>query len=69
MILTRKSHNCAGTAFVQGDTAGGSKMIEQTLHDLFLYFLNPHTLTFYVGRRYFFINPLRGRYSIDNTKL
>ena len=31
VILTRKSHNCAGTAFVQGDTAGGSKLIEQTL--------------------------------------
>ena len=32
MILTRKSHNCDGTAFVQGDSAGGSKLIEQTLH-------------------------------------
>ena len=31
MVLTRKSHNCAGTAFVQGDSAGGSKLIEQTL--------------------------------------
>ena len=31
MILTRKSHNCAGTAFVQGDSAGGSKLVEQTL--------------------------------------
>ena len=32
MILTRKSHNCAGAAFVQGDSsAGGSKLIEQTL--------------------------------------
>ena len=31
MILTRKSHNCAGTAFVQGDSAGGSKLIEQTI--------------------------------------
>ena len=31
MILTRKSHNCAGTAFVQGDSAGGSKLTEQTL--------------------------------------
>ena len=26
-----KSHNCAGTAFVQGNSAGGSKLIEQTL--------------------------------------
>ena len=25
------SHNCAGTAFVQGDSSGGSKLIEQTL--------------------------------------
>ena len=31
VILTKKSHNCAGTAFVQGDSAGGSKLIEQTL--------------------------------------
>ena len=31
VVLTRKSHNCAGTAFVQGHSAGGSKMIEQTL--------------------------------------
>ena len=31
VIFTRKSHNCAGTAFVQGDSAGGSKLIEQTL--------------------------------------
>ena len=30
MILTRKSHNCAGIAFVQGDSAGGSKLTEQT---------------------------------------
>ena len=32
VILTRKSHNCAGTAFVQGDSAGGSKFIEQTFN-------------------------------------
>ena len=31
VILARKSHNCAGTAFVQGDSADGSKLIEQTL--------------------------------------
>ena len=31
MSLTRKSHNCAGTVFVQGDSAGGSKLTEQTL--------------------------------------
>ena len=30
LILTRKSHNCAGMAFIQRDTAGGSKLIEQT---------------------------------------
>ena len=30
VILTRNSHNCAGTAFVQGNSAGGSKLIEQT---------------------------------------
>ena len=32
VIFTRKSHNCAGTAFVQGDSAGGSKLTEQTLN-------------------------------------
>ena len=31
LILTRKSHNWAGIAFIQGDSAGGSKLIEQTL--------------------------------------
>ena len=31
VIFTRKSHNCAGTAFVQGDSVGGSKLTEQTL--------------------------------------
>ena len=31
LILTRKSHNYAGIAFIQGDSAGGSKLIEQTL--------------------------------------
>ena len=31
LILTRKSHNCAGIAFIQGDSAGGSKLIEKTL--------------------------------------
>ena len=31
MILTRKSDNCLGTAFVQLDSAGDSKLIEQTL--------------------------------------
>ena len=33
MILTKKSHNCAGIAFIQGDSASGSKLIEQTIHD------------------------------------
>ena len=32
LILTRKSHNCAGIAFIKGDSAGGSKLTEQTLH-------------------------------------
>ena len=31
MILTRKTHNRAVAAFVQGDSAGGSKLSEQTL--------------------------------------
>ena len=30
-ILTRKSHNCAGTEFVQGNSAGGSKLTKVTL--------------------------------------
>ena len=34
LILTRKSHNCAGIAFIQGDSAGGSKLSEQTLYNL-----------------------------------
>ena len=33
-MLTRKSYDCAGTAFVQGDSAGGSKLIEQALSQL-----------------------------------
>ena len=28
--MTRESHNCAGTAFVQGDSAGCSTLSEQT---------------------------------------
>ena len=31
LISKRKSHNCAGIAFIQEDAAGGSKLIEQTL--------------------------------------
>ena len=31
LIMTRKSHNCAGITFIQGDSAGGSKLIEQTI--------------------------------------
>ena len=31
LILTKKSHNCAGIAFIQGDSAGGSKLIKQAL--------------------------------------
>ena len=34
LILTRKNHNCAEIAFIQGDSAGSSKLIEQTLHTL-----------------------------------
>ena len=34
LILTRKSHNCSGIAFIQGDSAGGSKLIEQTLKSI-----------------------------------
>ena len=30
VVLKRKSHNCAGTAFVQGDSASGLELIEQT---------------------------------------
>ena len=31
MHFHKKEPNCSGTAFVQGDSAGGSKLIEQTL--------------------------------------
>ena len=31
LIVTRKSNNCAEIAFIQGDSAGGSKLSEQTL--------------------------------------
>ena len=31
LILERNSHNCTGIAFIEGDSAGGSKVIEQTL--------------------------------------
>ena len=31
LILTRNSHNCARIAFIQGDSARDSKLIEQTL--------------------------------------
>ena len=29
--VQERAFNCAGTAFVQGDSAGDSKLIEQTL--------------------------------------
>ena len=29
VILTRKRQNCAGTAFVQGDSAGGAELINR----------------------------------------
>ena len=35
-FFTRKSHNCAETAFAQGDSAGGSKLTEQTLQTIFI---------------------------------
>ena len=34
VIFSRKSHNCAGTTFVQGDSVGGSKLTEQTLKSI-----------------------------------
>ena len=36
LILTRKSHNCVGIAFIQGDSAGVLKLIEQTLIQKYL---------------------------------
>ena len=33
-MLTKKSHNRAGIASIQGDSAGGSKLIKQTLYKL-----------------------------------
>ena len=29
-FLARKSHDCDGTAFIHGDSVGGSKLTEQT---------------------------------------
>ena len=37
LILKRKSHDCSGIAFIQGDSAGGSKLIEETLRSKFLW--------------------------------
>ena len=31
LIMTRKSHNCVGIAFIQGGPAGGSKLTGQAL--------------------------------------
>ena len=31
MSFSQKNNNCAGTAFVQGDSVGGSKFTEQTI--------------------------------------
>ena len=36
LTLTRKSHNCAGIAFIQRDSAGGSKLTEQTFKHCYL---------------------------------
>ena len=45
VIFTRKSHNCAGTAFVQGDSVGGSKLTEQTFYKHFIHqFAEPEVL-------------------------
>ena len=44
VILTRKSHNCDGIAFTQGDSAGGSKFMEQTLQLLLINSLKPLTI-------------------------
>ena len=31
MSFSQENNNCAGTAFVQGDSVGGSKLTEQTI--------------------------------------
>ena len=31
VILARKNHDCVGIVFAQGDSAGGSKLVGQTL--------------------------------------
>ena len=48
LILTRKSHNCFGIAFIQGDSAGGSKLIEQTILTFKLNLLPEYHSVFYV---------------------
>ena len=40
VIFARKRHNCSGTAFVQGGSAGSSKLIEYTLWSISF---SPHT--------------------------
>ena len=34
-VLTRKGHDCSGIAFIQGDSGGGSKLIEQTILNVY----------------------------------
>ena len=46
LILTRKTHNCSGIAFIQGDSAGGSKLIEQSiLKDGLVQYVSPSLTT------------------------
>ena len=47
LILTRKSHNCSGIAFIQGDSAGGSKLIEQTISNKRLQQVTTYMNTFF----------------------
>ena len=40
LLLTWKSHNCAKIAFIQGESAGDSKLSEQTLADVVFAYLH-----------------------------
>ena len=54
LILKRKGRNCAGIAFIQGDSAGNSKFIEQTLRDVIPLFAKnvPHWYCLFLFKAY-----------------
>ena len=45
MKMSRKSHNCSGIAFIQGNSAGSLKLIEQTNTSKICYELHGYAIT------------------------